>query len=232
MDKYILNFYCEGQTKNMEFTKDTKVKDALIEYLKSTNSKIDLSPERIKFLWIASILNNQINLDKSLEQIFKKRTTNNFKIKVIDIENSIGGGGPVSFCDLEKKNHEGHKLTSGSHTYRTTGIGINIYGICKGNNCIAFDKEVIVPIKKKVFDLIEEKYDLKCPVCNNIIIPKTVGFRLCEYKVYGKKYENDKIEKFSFIDKAAEKGEIKYYNPNKNGEVLMIELKFEDLNYL
>ena len=76
MDKYILNFYCEdGQTKNMEFTKDTKLRDALIEYLKSKNSKIDLSPERITFLWGASILNNQINLDKSLEQIFKKRKT-------------------------------------------------------------------------------------------------------------------------------------------------------------
>ena len=231
MDKYKLNFNFDDQTKCMEFPKDTKVRNALIEFFKSTNSKIVLEPEKISFIYKANILNIPKNLDKSLEQIFK-RNPKNCIIKVMDTGSVIGGGGPVYFCDMTKKNHEDHKLTSDGNTYRTTGIGINIYGICKGKNCVAFDKEVIVPIKKKAFDLIGEKYDLKCPECDNIIIPKTVGFRLCEYKVYGKKYENGKIESFSFIDKADKTGKIKYYNPNENGEVLMIELKFEVLNYL
>ena len=119
--------------------------------------------------------------------------------------------------------------TKGS--YRITEKGINIYGICKGNNCIAKDKEVIVPIQNKFFDLIKEKYDLKCPKCSNIIIPKTVGFRDCEYQISGKKYENDKVEDFCFKERADSPDEIKYYNPNDNGTALMIELKFEVLNY-
>ena len=138
----------------------------------------------------------------------------------------IGGGGPGEFGNLDlskksQKSYEGHIL----------GTGINIFGICKGNSCQAYDKEVIVPINKGTLDLMNEKYDLKCPICSNIIIPKTVGFRNCKYKISGKKFENDKVENFSYTGRA-DSFEIKYYNPEENGKALMIELKFEVLEYL
>lgn len=228
MNEISLLFVYHEKSIFLKFPKTTKIKDALTKFLKESNSINDLSPERITFLFKNKILNKEQNLEKSLLQIFKGY---NNQIKVLDECNVIGGG-PVTFCDVNKKITDSHKLTIPTKgSYRITEKGINIYGLCKGNNCIAKDKEVIVPIQKKFFDLVNEKYDLKCPKCSNIIIPKTVGFRDCEYQISGKKYENEKIEDFCFTEIADSPNEIKYYNPNDNGTALMIELKFEVLNY-
>lgn len=229
MDELKISFHFDDSQVEMNFPKTITIEDALIQFLKKTNSLITLSTDKIVFFYKNRILNESNNLKKSLFQVFS--INRDITVRVVDT-GLICGGGPVDFCDVSKKKHEGHKLTSDGPTYRITGKGINIYGLCKGNSCKAYDKEVIVPINKKTFDLINEKYDLKCPLCSNIIIPKTVGFRNCEYKISGKKYQNNNIEKFSFIDRADNSGEIKYYNPNDNGTALMIELKFEILKYL
>ena len=235
MNEYALIFNCqEEKSKTMIFPKTTKIKDALIKFLKETNSIIDLSPAKRMFIFHNIILNKSEYLEKSLFQVFKGGAVN-FRINVKDTEGIIGGCDdffPIDFCDVNRKRTEGHKLTKTKKgSYRITKKGINIYGICKGNNCIAKDKEVIVPIKKKNFDLINEKYNLICPICSNIIIPKTVGFRDCEYKIQGKKYQNNKIEDFCFTGRADNPGEIKYYNPSDNGTALMIQLIFEVLKY-
>ena len=152
----------------------------------------------------------------------------------ISVTTNVRGG--VEFCDLSNKKYEHHSLSSDGPSYRTTGRGINIYGDCTGNGCIAHGKEVIVPIEKDHFDLIKEKFDVKCPECKNIVKPKTIGFRQCEYKITGKKYDNvnNKAEPFNYEDKADKSGTIKYYNPNKeaNGMTLMLELKVEVTKYL
>jgi len=71
-------------------------------------------------------------------------------------------------------------------SYRKITKGINIFGICNFKKCKAFKKEVVVRIKKKKLDLIKERDELFCPECEATIIPKTVGFYLCEFKIYGK----------------------------------------------
>ena len=200
-------FQFDANKFEMLFPGTTTVEDALIQFLKKANLAPDLSVDKIGFLWKARILNEPELLKKRLNQMNISNPIIN--VRVILRGCIIGGGGPVEFCDLSKKSHESHKLTSGGHTYRTTGKGINIYGICKGKSCEANDKEVIVPINKRTLDLVNEKYDLKCPICSNIIIPKTVGFRNCEYKISGKKYENYKIENFNYIDRAENSREIK-----------------------
>ncbi len=146
--------------------------------------------------------------------------------------NVRGGGGAEEFCDVSKNNYSNHTLTSDGPSYRSTLPGINIYGDCTGNGCIAHGKEVIVPIEKDSFDLIKEKYNLKCPECHNVVKPKTIGFRLCEYRITGKKIDKDKIVPFSYEDRADKSGTIKYYDPNENGIVIMVELKFEVIKYL
>ena len=108
--------------------------------------------------------------------------------------------------------------------------GKNIYGICKVKKFVAYKKEVIHPLKIKKFDLIKEKEDLECPECGGNIVPKTIGFHLCKYRVTGKKYGSDKIETFEFERKAENKNSIQYYYPDKNGETTLIELIIEKLN--
>ena len=231
MQEIEINFEYSETKVIMNFPETTKIEDALIQFLRKTNSIVSLSPEKISFLFNSKIINLPNYLNKTLSQIFRPRTKN-IKVKVISYRNILGGGGPVDFCDVSKKQHEIHELTADGPSYRTTEKGINIYGICKGNKCKANEKEVIVPIKKKSFDLVNEKYDLKCPECSNIIVPKTVGFRQCKYRIFGKKYNNNKIEDFNNIGEAGKSGQIIYYNPNDNGTALMIELKFEVLEYL
>jgi len=230
MDEIELIFNIEGQIpKHMVFQKNIVIKDALLQFLIATNSIITLDYNKIVFFSKNIILNEPQFLNKRLFHIFKR---NKPIIKVIDISVIGGGGSPINFCDVSKSIREGHKFSQDAPSYRTVGKGINIYGICKGTNCKAYNKEVIVPIKKKIFDLLEEKYELKCPECHNIIIPKTCGFYKCEYKISGKKVENDNIERFDFIERANNPDEILYYKPSENGYVKMIELKFEVLKYL
>ena len=119
----------------------------------------------------------------------------------LDIENNDviltnkcheGGGDSIEFCDVSNGKKE---LINSNIIYGTPNKGINIYGFCKEKNCIAYNKEVVVPINKNYFDLLRQKHDLKCPKCNNIIIPNTVGFLQCEYKVKGKKIVKNLILK-------------------------------------
>ena len=139
-----------------------------------------------------------------------------------------GGGFSLQFTDISKKIYEEQYFTEEAPSYRIVGEGINIYGICKVKKCKAYKEEVIYPLgDKQRFDLIKEKEDLECPECGGNIIPKTVGFFLCNYKITGKKYENGKIEDFEFEGKANNKGSIQYYNPDKNGETIVVQLIIE-----
>ena len=213
--------------KRMNFTKDTIIKDALLQYLKETNSKIDLSRKNKIFQYNHNELNSDEYLHKSLSQLFKHNRRNiTILVREIAIE---GGGDSIEFCDVSNGKQE---LINSNIVYGTPNNGINIYGLCQEKNCIAYNQEVVVHIKHNYFDLIREKNDLKCPKCNNIIIPKTVGFLQCEYKVKGTKRIN--YEEFNFNGIADKSGKIKYFNSkeNINGKAEMIELNFEVTKYL
>ena len=62
--------------------------------------------------------------------------------------------------------------------------------------------------------------------------PKTVGFHLCRYRIYGKKYENGNVKSFENpIDEAKNENTVKYFDPDKNNEITFFELLFEILKY-
>ena len=95
MNEIFFSFVFDENSIGLKFPKTTIIKDALIKFLKETNSINDLSPERIAFISKGIILNKKQNLEKSLLQIFKR--DNNIRIKVLDTVNIIGGGGPALF---------------------------------------------------------------------------------------------------------------------------------------
>ena len=99
MDVIRIIFSLNGDSEvEMFFPKTIKIEDALIQFLKKTNSLIDL--DKILFLNKNKILNDSTNLKKSLFQVFR---TNNNRVNVIDEMPILGGGGPVDFCDVSKK---------------------------------------------------------------------------------------------------------------------------------
>jgi len=158
---------------------------------------------------------------------------NQMKFPCIDIHACeskflVGGIYSLNFTDISKKNTEKHYFSKTGPLYRIVAQGINIYGICKGRKCEAYTKEVIYPLKNiKKFDLINGKYDSECPICGGIIVPITLGFHLCEYKVKGKKFINDKAEPFETKGKAENNYSIEFFNPDKNGTTMVIELIIE-----
>ena len=136
------------------------------------------------------------------------------------------------FSDVSKNKTKEIGFSKNAPSYRKACKGINIFGICHCKKCIAYKKEVVVRIAEKKFDLINEKDKLFCPECESLIIPKTVGFYLCKFRIYGKKIVDDNIVKFeNDIDEANNKKSVKYFDPELNGEVVVSKLIFEVLEY-
>ena len=85
------------------------------------------------------------------------------------------GGGVTSFTDVSKKHIINIGFSSDAPDYRTAGKGINIFGICKTENCVTKGDEVVVPIDKEKLDFINEKFNLRCPECKGIIEPPKIN---------------------------------------------------------
>ena len=159
---------------------------------------------------------------------------NNANIFVVSTKGIKGAGGiPLMFTDLSKNKPKEIGLSKKTPSYKKVTKGINIFGICNFKKCKTYKKVVVVKIKKKKLDLIKERDKLLCPECEATIIPKTVGFYLCKYRIYGKKLIDDQVIPFeNEEDEANKKDSLKYFDPELNGEVTVIELIFEVLEYL
>ena len=202
--------------------KNEKISEVIKRYRNLSND----NDESKKFIFNAkAIFNDSLTVEEigltSFASIFVEPTKG---IK--------GGGYPMLFSDVSKNKTKEIFFSKNAPLYRKACKGINIFGICHCKMCKAYKKEVIVRIKKKRFDLINEKDKLFCPECESLIIPKTVGFYLCKFKIYGKKIIDDQIENFeNNIDEANNKKSLKYFDPELNGEIIMSELIFEVIEY-
>lgn len=150
----------------------------------------------------------------------------------INITSPAIAGGGMTFTDVSKKNTVNLGFSSSAPSYRTANKGINIFGFCKKSGCNAYDKEVVVPISKNKVDLIEEKFSFHCPECDSIIEPKTVGFYLCKYHIYGKKLVGEKLVDFdNHCETATSKEYLQYFDPNSNKDAFFFKLIFEIVEY-
>ena len=195
------------------------------ELIQRYRIKFNDNDESKKFIFNAKQLNPSLTVGEAgltaNSNIFVKRTK---QIK--------GGGCSMLFSDVSKNKTKEIGFSKNAPSYRKACKGINIFGICHCKKCIAYKKEVVVRIAEKKFDLINEKDKLFCPECESLIIPKTVGFYLCKFRIYGKKIVDDNIVKFeNDIDEANNKKSVKYFDPELNGEVEVSKLIFEVLEY-
>ena len=212
----------ESDAISIQCLNDEKASDIIQKYRwKSGNNDLTM-----KFIY------NAKNLNPSLT-VAEAGLTMNANIFAVTTKGVKGGGFPMMFTDLSKNRTKEIGFSKKAPSYRKVTKGINIFGICKFKKCKAYKKEVVVRIKKKKLDLIKERDDLLCPECEAIIIPKTVGFYLCKFVIYGKKVENRQEEDFrNEEDEANNKDSLKYFDPELNGEVMVTELIFEVLEYL
>jgi len=201
---------------------DEKVSDVIQRYRSKSG---DNDPTK-KFIFNIKALNCDLTVAEA-------GLTNNCNIFVVSTKGIKGAGCAMLFTDLSKNKTKEIGFSKNAPSYRRATKGINIFGICNCKKCKAYKKEVVVPIKKKKLDLIKERDELFCPECEATIIPKTVGFYLCKFIIYGKKLVDDQVERFeNEEDEANKKDKLKYFDPELNGEIMVTELIFEVLEYL
>ena len=222
MDIINCRIKCEGRNYNY-IVKRNELFSSVIEKFKKGLGLVS----EFKCFYLGEIINDP---NKTLKEL---NIRNWSSIEVFTIGEIPGGGFSINFTDLSKNIHEEHYFSKTAPDYRIVSKGINVYGICKGKKCKAYNKEVICPLKnKKIFNLLDEKENLECPICGSLIIPKTLGFFSCEYRIKGKKCENDTITPFELRDKASNEDSIRYFDPDKNGKTMITELIVEVIKFL
>ena len=83
--KFILD---NSDEKTFEFDESITVESMLKSFLEKTNSKINLDPQYVTFMYNCIILNNYNNLHKKISEVFKGR--GHFKLKLlIKVKNLI-----------------------------------------------------------------------------------------------------------------------------------------------
>ena len=103
--------------------------------------------------------------------------------------------------------------------------GLNLFGICKKKTCQAFDKEVIYKVGiNKIFNLQNNVLNIKCPICDGIIVPKTCGFLECEYQFLGDKIEEGALKHVEIKSKETKGDNFEYFDPYENESSLWLNL--------
>ena len=137
-----------------------------------------------------------------------------------------GGGMPLKFADVEKGLVQNLTFSDSAPKWRNVKEGLNLFGICKNSKCKAFDKEVIykVGITHEKYNLQENILDIKCPMCDGLVVPKTCGFWKCEYQFEGDKIEGGQLKHVDTRCKETIRDNFEYFNPYENGDALWTNL--------
>ena len=164
-------------------------------------------------------------------QLENNRTFSDYKIQkestLYLILRLRGGGGsiPLNFVDVENGVIKKLEFSNSAPIWRCVTEGLNLFGICKNVDCIAKDDEVVfqVGIYQK-FNLQENISNIKCPICNGIIIPKTCGFWKCEYQFVGDKIEGGALKHVDTKCKETKDDDFEYFSPYDNDSALWVNL--------
>ena len=140
------------------------------------------------------------------------------KIQLISKEALVKGGvGMFSFVDLRKEKVIKIKFSENAPKYRIVESGLNILGLCTNKKCESEGNEVIVPIGFGEYDLGENisEMEIKCPICKQVVKPKTCGFTGCAYNFLGEIVEGKNIETFKTDTLEASEKYFSYYKPSE-----------------
>ena len=101
--------------------------------------------------------------------------------------------------------------------WRAIGKGINLYVICKNDNCEAKGNQVIMHVESKKYDVYNEGFMGICPICKKHFDLDTCSFYMCNYKfegAYFNKSIDDWVDLPGNVQKTCE-GKDFYYDFNK-----------------
>ena len=122
--------------------------------------------------------------------------------------------------------------------WRTIGKGINLYGICQNNNCVAKGKQVIKHVDSKEYDVYNEGFMGICPICGKHFDLDTCSFYMCDYKCEGTYFDyskDDWVDLPDIIQKTSG-GKDFYYDykktvRGKEGKIKYKKLKLKVIDF-
>ena len=158
---------------------------------------------------------------------------------------SKGGVIPdLEFIDPSDASIKQFPLSKKAPKWRIISEGLNIFGICENPECEAHKKEVIfrtlkdstLPEEGLVFNMVENRVNIRCPICNKIFDPITCGFYNCEYQFIGTKKVNFDTEDYDSKTKEAKGNKLEYFVASKEKQAKWYELKIfvlpiQDIKY-
>ena len=124
------------------------------------------------------------------------------------------GGGPDEFANLsEEFIRKDNVLSSDSNVpdWRCVAKGINLYGICQHDRCVAKGKQVIMNANSKEYDVVNESFMGICPMCHKHFDLDTCSFFMCDYKCEGKYFDKKKDEWVDLPDEIKSTSDRKDY---------------------
>ena len=179
-DDFIVRFtLTTGAQVTIPASKNETIKSLINKFYKKCDLR-DSAKKNIIFLFCAQKLD--VNSDEKLEKIFQDLNLGIFQdlnlgITVLDQSNIIGAGFPMlDFVDVSSGKVMKLDFSNKAPVWRKVDEGLNIFGICNNSKCKAYKKEVVYPTKLNeglTFNLNEEILNIKCPICQKIIKPKT-----------------------------------------------------------
>lgn len=159
-------------------------------------------------------------------------------INVIPSEEIIAGGciPCIEFVDVEKNHKTKIEFKINAPEWRHVSEGLNLFGTCPNENCVAYNEEVIFMAtyektnclqvrKESSFNLNEEIENIKCPMCKKLIDLTTCGFYNCKYQFDGRKKEHGDVKNYKSEIQKTEGEYCEYFDVYKNGKVTWLELK-------
>lgn len=73
--------------------------------------------------------------------------------------------------------------------WRQFAPGLSLLGICRNSQCAAYEKEVIISLGFRNFDLLvdADESTSRCPICTKFVESDKLGFHQCQWRISGKK---------------------------------------------
>ena len=213
--------------------------------------EIEVSPSDRLF-----ILLDKLNIsDKDTKFTFNKKTYSMNSLQtfqqigmtsggnIVVFSQAISGGGEDSnkFANLSEEFIRKDNVSNYNPNippWRTIGKGINLYGICKNERCEANGKQVIMHVESDQYDIYNEGFMGKCPMCKKHFDLVTCSFYKCDYNcegTYFDRYKDDWVDLPDEIRKTSGGKDFYYdYNKlvdNKEGKVKYKKLILKVINY-
>ena len=164
------------------------------------------------------LVNKKMNLDLTVAEL---GIPNNSEIEVREKnENEQNNGieNKKEEKELVKKRKEG--------IFNQLKNGINFLGKCSNKKCQYNGQDVISHYEGEKFEVVSGLYDIMCPYCSCIIIPKKIVFYNCKFIISGKKLSENFVVPFSLnsITEINDNDNYYIFDPEYDKDTTYVEL--------